>query len=128
MILIVITAVVLAGALLHHIIAAIIMGGGSKAADHIHYAPVLKGIYDKAEKKFFDPYDISLWIINKISKIFMSIDKGINWLYDGLSVRLAALFSNEVKEMHTGNYSLYLIWSLLGSIIILILMLKGFGS
>jgi NADH-quinone oxidoreductase subunit L len=126
--LIVITVVVLAGALLHHIIAAKVMGGGSKAADHIHHAPVLSGIYDRAEKKYFDPYDISLRIINKISKILLSLDRWIDWLYDGLSVRLVGLFSNEVKSAHTGNYSLYLIWSLLGSIIILIVMLKRLGS
>jgi NADH-quinone oxidoreductase subunit L len=126
--LIVLTALVLAGALLHHLFAAGVMGGGNKASDHIRNAPILSNIYDRAEKRYFDPYDISLRAINKISKILLSIDRWINWLYDGLSVRLVCLFSNEIRRAHTGNYSLYLLWSLLGSIIILIVMLKGLGS
>ena len=126
--LIVMTAIILGAALLHHVIAVTIMGSGQKASDHIRNAPILKGVYDKAEKRYFDPYDISLWAINKISKILLSIDRWINWLCDGLSVRLVYLFSDEIRGAHTGNYSLYLLWSLIGSIIILIVMLKGPGS
>jgi formate hydrogenlyase subunit 3/multisubunit Na+/H+ antiporter MnhD subunit len=123
--LIVLTVLVLTGAVLHHIFAAKIMGGGSKASDHIHHAPILNGIYDKAEKRYFDPYDIGMKVINEISKILLSLDRAVDWIYDGLSVRLAYMLSSGIKKMHTGNYSFYISWVLAGSIaVLLIMMLK----
>jgi formate hydrogenlyase subunit 3/multisubunit Na+/H+ antiporter MnhD subunit len=123
--LIVLTVVVLVGAVLHHLFAAKVMGGGSKASDHIHHAPILNGIYDKAEKRYFDPYDIGMNIVNKLSEALWCIDRGIDRIYDGLSVRLAYMLSNGIKKMHTGNYSFYIGWVLAGSIaVVLIMMLK----
>jgi NADH-quinone oxidoreductase subunit L len=101
------------------------MGGATKAADHIHHAPVIGGIYDRAGKKYFDPYDIGLKIVAGISKGAWCLDRWIDWLYDGLSVRLAALFSNGIKRAHTGNYSLYIAWSLLGVVAVLIVIMKA---
>lgn len=124
--LITLTAIVLAGALIHHIIGAKVNGGGVKAADHIHHAPVLSGIYDKAEKRYFDPYDIGLKIVSIASIILFSLDRAVDWLYDGASVRLAYITSSGIRRLHTGNYSLYIVWSLLGGIVVLIMMLSGF--
>jgi NADH-quinone oxidoreductase subunit L len=121
--LITITAVVLAGALIHHLIAAHIMGGGYKATEHIHHAPVLNEIYDKAEKRFFDPYDIGLKIVGQISKAGWRLDRMIDWVYDTLSVRSAYLLSDKIKSMHTGNYSLYVAWSLLGAVVVLMMLM-----
>jgi NADH-quinone oxidoreductase subunit L len=123
--LIVITVMVLVGALVHHLVAARVMGGAIKAADHIRHAPVIGGIYDRAGKKYFDPYDIGLKIVAGISKGAWCLDRWIDWLYDGLSVRLAALFSNGIKRAHTGNYSLYIAWSLLGVVAVLIVIMKA---
>jgi NADH-quinone oxidoreductase subunit L len=120
--LITITAVVLVGALIHHLIAARIMGGGYKATEHIHHAPVLGEIYDKAEKRFFDPYDIGLKIVGQISKAGWRLDRMIDWVYDTLSVRSAYLLSNKIKSVHTGNYSLYVAWSLLGAVVVLMML------
>jgi len=125
--LMVLTAVVLAGALLHHIFAAQIMGGGSKASDHIRSAPLLSNIYDRAEKRYFDPYDAGLRIIDKISKILWRADRVIDRFYENICVRAAYAASGYIKRFSTGNYSLYIIWSLMGGIIVLIVMLKGFG-
>jgi NADH-quinone oxidoreductase subunit L len=126
--LIALTAIVLVIAILHHIIGTIVNGGGVKAADHIHHAPVLSGIYDRAEKRFFDPYEIGLKIVSIASNILFFLDRAVDWIYDGLTVKLAYGLSGTIKRMNTGNYSLYIIWSLLGGLIILILMFKGFGS
>lgn len=121
--LIVITVIVLVGALLHHLFAAKKMGGGVKASDHIRHAPILEKTYDRAEKRQFDPYDIALAIINGIAGLGWWLDRYIDWLYDGLSVRLAYLLSNGIKTAHTGNYSLYVIWSLLGVVLVLAFMM-----
>ena len=118
------TVVVLAGAVLHHLVAAKVLGGGSHASDHIRNVPLLNRIYDRAEKKYLDPYDISLWIIYKISKILWLIDRAVDWLYNGLSVRLAYAASDILKRLNTGNYSHYIVWSLLGGLMVLIMMLK----
>jgi formate hydrogenlyase subunit 3/multisubunit Na+/H+ antiporter MnhD subunit len=121
--LIIITAVVLAGAIVHHLIAAHIMGGGYKATEHIHQSPLLNEIYDKAEKRFFDPYDIGLKIVGQISKAGWRLDRMINWVYDTLSVRSAYFLSDKIKSMHTGNYSLYIVWSLLGIVFVLMMLM-----
>ena len=124
--LIAVSVVVLVGALLHHLIAAKIMGGGYKASEHIRHAPLLEGIYNGAEKRYFDPYDIGLKIVQGISKLGWWIDRGIDWLYDGLSVRLAFGLSSGIKLAHTGSYSMYVIWSLLGVLLVVITLMKSF--
>ncbi len=124
--LIAISVVVLVGALLHHLLAVKIMGGGYKASEHIRHAPILEGIYNRAEKRFFDPYDIGLKIVQGISKLGWWIDRAIDWLYDGLSVRLANFITNGIKLAHTGSYSLYVVWSLVGILLVVIMLLKSF--
>jgi NADH-quinone oxidoreductase subunit L len=123
--LITVTVIVLAGALLHHLWAAKIMGGGLKASEHIRHAPLLNGIYDRAERRYFDPYDIGLKIVGVISKAGWWIDRAVDWLYDGLSVRSAFGLSNEIRLAHTGNYSLYVFWSLAGIVLVVIILMKG---
>jgi NADH-quinone oxidoreductase subunit L len=124
--LITVSVLVLVGALLHHILAAKIMGGGYRASEHIRHAPILNGIYDRAEKRYFDPYDIGLKIVQGISKVGWWIDRGIDWLYDGLSVHFAYLLTNGIKLAHTGSYSLYVVWSLVGVLLVVMMLMKLF--
>jgi formate hydrogenlyase subunit 3/multisubunit Na+/H+ antiporter MnhD subunit len=121
--LIVFSGIVLISAILHHIFAAKLMGGGSKAADHIHHAPVFGEIYDRAEKRFFDPYDIGLKIVHGISKAGWWVDRAIDWVYDTLSVRSAYLLSDRIRKVHNGNYSWYIVWSLLGVVLVLMMLI-----
>ncbi|MFA5402143.1 MAG: proton-conducting transporter membrane subunit [Candidatus Omnitrophota bacterium] len=116
--LVVITFVVLFLALVNHILGVRAKGSGLHALDHIRYAPGLAKIYDLAEKRFFDPYNWGLGLVGIISRISLGIDRGINWLSDGLTVRLAYGFSSGIRKMHTGNYSVYLAWSLVGMLVI----------
>ena len=122
--LVVLTVIVLAGAFLHHLIAAKLMGGGSKASDHIRHAPVLEGLYDGAEKRFFDPYEIAMKMVTGVSKVLWQLDRIVDWFYDGLSVRTAYLLGNGIRIAHTGSYSLYVVWSLVGALVILIMLLQ----
>ncbi len=121
--LVVITVVVLIAALLNHIFGVKTKGSGLKAVDHIHHAPVLSGIYDRAAKRFFDPYDLGLKGVKLISDIAWRCDRAIDWLYDNLAVRIAYFFTNQIKRAHTGNYSLYLGWSLAGILLITIFLM-----
>jgi hypothetical protein len=102
----------------NHILGVRAKGSGLHALDHIRYAPGLAKIYDLAEKRFFDPYNWGLGLVSIISRISLGIDRGINWLSDGFTVRLAYGFSSGIRKMHTGNYSVYLAWSLVGMLVI----------
>jgi len=118
-----ITVIVLVGAVLNHLYGAKIMGSGLKAADHIRNAPLLRPIYDRAEKKYFDPYDIGLAGIGGLSKFIWLIDRGINWVYDGAAVSLSYAFSRSIRRAHTGSYPLYIGWSLVGSAIVILFVM-----
>ncbi len=120
-----ITIAVLLGALIHHIIAVKMKGDALKAADHLHYAPVLSTIYRWAEKKYLDPYEVGLKIINLITSLFWNIDRAIDWVYSSFFVGLATTFSKLIRRMHAGYYVIYASWSLLGAVIIILLVFKN---
>jgi NADH-quinone oxidoreductase subunit L len=119
--LIVMTFIVLIAAYLNHRLGIRRTGKGIDAADHIHHAPVLAAIYDKAEQRYFDPYDIGLKVVNVISKIAYAIDRSIDWLYNTLTVQVTYAFTAGIRKLHTGNYSTYLLWSLAGVVVIVLL-------
>ncbi len=121
--LIIVTAVVLIAAFLNHLYGVKKTGGGLGAVEHIHHAPVLSWIYNKAEKRYFDPYDIGLKIVGFISKIFFKVDRAVNWFYDVFIVKVTYFFTGVIKKAHNGHYAMYLSWSLAGTIIIIIIFL-----
>ena len=123
-VLVFITLAVLLGALIHHILAVKIVGNAVKAADHIHYAPVLSVFYRWAEKKYFDPYDVGLKLINGITFFFWRIDRAIDWIYNSFIVGLAYAFSRVIRRMHAGYYAIYISWSLLGAAIVIFLIFR----
>jgi formate hydrogenlyase subunit 3/multisubunit Na+/H+ antiporter MnhD subunit len=123
--LITVTVIVLVGALLHHLFAAKVNGGGYKASDHIRHAPFLEGIYTKAENRCFDPYDIGLKIVQGISRFGWWIDRGIDWLYEDFAVKIAAGVTGLIKLAHTGSYSMYVVWSLIGVLFVVIMLMKS---
>jgi NADH-quinone oxidoreductase subunit L len=123
--LVIMTIVVIAGAFLNHWFGVKTKGSGLKAVDHIHHAPVLSGIYDKAEKRFFDPYDIGLRLVDVIAKAFNWCDRAIDWVYDVFTVRVALTFTEIIKSAHNGNYSRYLGWSLLGMVLIVVFLMSA---
>ncbi|MDD5681308.1 MAG: proton-conducting transporter membrane subunit, partial [Candidatus Omnitrophica bacterium] len=118
--LIMVTIIILLGALLNHMYGARIMGSGLKAADHIRHAPVLNYLYDRAEKKYFDPYEIGMSAVNKISKAVWIFDRKIDWIYDNASVDLSYAFSRWIRQAHSGYYVIYIGWSIAGSLAVIL--------
>lgn len=114
--LVVMTLVVLAAAVINHWFGIKKGGSGIKASDHIHYAPGLHSIYDRAEKRFFDPYDIGLNFMGLVSKIGCACDKAVDWIYNVFSVNVSLSLSDRIRRWHNGNYSTYLIWAMAGAI------------
>jgi formate hydrogenlyase subunit 3/multisubunit Na+/H+ antiporter MnhD subunit len=120
-----ITIAVLIAALLNHLYGARKTGSGLRAADHIHYAPVLGWIYDKAERGFLDPYNIGLGIVKGFTYVAWNFDRAIDWVYDNFTVKLAFAFSYGIRKLHNGNYSFYVIWSLAGAAAVIIFLLRS---
>ncbi|MCX5706821.1 MAG: proton-conducting transporter membrane subunit [Candidatus Omnitrophica bacterium] len=121
-VLVMITFIVLILAVVNHLLGVRLKGSALHAADHIRYAPGISQIYALAERRFFDPYEWGLKLVNLISKISWALDRGIDWIYNNLSVRLSYGLSYQLRRAHTGNYSVYLSWSLLGLAAVLVLL------
>jgi formate hydrogenlyase subunit 3/multisubunit Na+/H+ antiporter MnhD subunit len=122
-ILIIVTGVVLVAAFLNHLYGARKTGGGIGAVEHIHHAPGLSWIYNKAEKRYFDPYDVGLKVVGFISKVLFKVDRAVNWFYDVFIVKVTYFFTGAIKKAHNGHYAMYLSWSLVGTVIIIIIFL-----
>ncbi len=122
--LIVMTIVVLIAALINHVIGVKIGGSGLKAVDHIHYSPVLIGVYDRAEKRMFDPYDIGLKLAVAGSQALWRVDRAIDWVYDGLIVKVAHFSSLRLRQFQSGYYAVYVFWAILASVAAVIFLLK----
>ncbi|MFA4844190.1 MAG: proton-conducting transporter membrane subunit [Candidatus Margulisiibacteriota bacterium] len=122
--LIVMTVVVLAGAYLNHLFGVKKFGSGLKAVDHIHYAPGLKQIYDGAEKRWYDPYDLGLKLADLVARTGYFIDRMIDWFYETLAPGLALLSSRVIRWAHGGNYAVYIVWILVGGSFVLFLAFR----
>ena len=115
--LVVMTVLALAAAWLNHIYGVRKSGKGVGASDHIHYSPLLLPIYQRAENRFFDPYDIGLKVIQGISRVAWWIDRANDWLFNVLAVQTALFFSRSIRELHDGSFSTYMAWAALGTIL-----------
>ncbi|MCX5668967.1 MAG: proton-conducting transporter membrane subunit [Candidatus Omnitrophica bacterium] len=123
-VLVLITLAVLLGALAHHLIAVKISGNALKAADHIHYSGVFSVFYSWAEKKYFDPYAVGIKLINKIAKIFWSVDRAIDWVYASLITNITFAFSRVIHKIQAGYYIIYVVWSLVGAFAVMSFVLR----
>lgn len=123
--LVVISLAVLAVALISHLTAAKRSGGGVHATDYIHYAPVLGRIYDRAEKRYFDPYDIGMDIASIVWRIGWFCDRAIDWLYDVFTTSVARGFTYCIRAAHTGDYAMYVLWSLAGAVAVVVFMITS---
>jgi hypothetical protein len=97
-------------------------GEAIRAADHIHHAPVLSGIYSCAEKRYFDPYDIGLKVAGVGSRVLFALDRANNWFYDTFLTGTVRIVSTGVRRAHTGVFSEYLAWSLAGGLVIFVFL------
>jgi NADH-quinone oxidoreductase subunit L len=121
--LVVLTLVALGGALLNHMHGLRVSGSGLHAVDHINHAPILAEIYDRAQKRQFDPYDIGLLIVGTFARITNGIDRLIDAAYDKVAVGAALAAGGQISKAHTGNLSTYVLWSLLGAAVIVVFLI-----
>jgi formate hydrogenlyase subunit 3/multisubunit Na+/H+ antiporter MnhD subunit len=120
--LVIMTFAVLLAAYINHMYGVSKTGKGSGASDHIHYAPVFHSIYDNAEKRMFDPYDIGMALIQRFAEVSWKIDRGIDWMYNTMAVGTAKYLSRSVRGFHNGEYATYIVWTTIGAVLICIYM------
>lgn len=125
MLLVWLTVIVLAAALLNHLYGVKRTGSGLKAVDHIHYAPVLSQVYDRAEKGFFDPYNIGMVLMNSISYAGWACDKAIDWVYNIFTVKAASVLTTTSRSLQNGNYKTFIIFSMATAVLIIAFMLRS---
>jgi formate hydrogenlyase subunit 3/multisubunit Na+/H+ antiporter MnhD subunit len=101
-------------------------GRGLGAVDHIHYAPGLKQVYDAAEKRWFDPYDLGMVVIRGFSKLLFWIDRGIDWVYNKALAAIVGALSWLVRKPHNGTHWMYILWALGGTVLVGVIMMSVF--
>ena len=116
------TLVVLAAAVINHLWGVKKSGSGLGAVDHVHCAPGLHWLYEHAEMRYFDPYEIAMRIVRLIASAAWGIDRGIDWFYNVAVVRIAAAAGSELRREHNGSYVRYMIWSLAGALLAAVLI------
>lgn len=122
--LVIVTILVLIAAVINHIYGVKRSGSALKASDHIHYAPGLSKIYEKAEKRYFDPYDIGQKIVKLFSNAMWGIDKAIDWIYNDMAPASAYVVTSRIRKLHDGSYNTYIVWSLVGMILVIIFLMR----
>jgi NADH:ubiquinone oxidoreductase subunit 5 (subunit L)/multisubunit Na+/H+ antiporter MnhA subunit len=123
MTLVLISVAVLLLAALNHYIGVRSTGSALKAVDHIHHMPVLRQIYNGAEKHYFDPYSILMLLVKFVAYICFSIDRSINWIYDVFFVKIITGTSAAMKNFSNGSISRYISWMFAGIAFLLLLFI-----
>jgi formate hydrogenlyase subunit 3/multisubunit Na+/H+ antiporter MnhD subunit len=100
-------------------------GSGLGAADHIHEAPLLRSVYDAAEKGLLDPYNIGMRIATLFAKLCAIVDRAVDWFYEVAVVKTVGLISRGACLIHSGSHSRYILWSLGGILALLAWMWGG---
>jgi NADH-quinone oxidoreductase subunit L len=113
------TVAVLLGALINHGFGVKLNGGGLHAADHIHDTPGLRWVYDRAERRWFDPYELFMKGSAYFAQAANKVDRANDWLF-GAAARLAQVTSRAVRSAHRGNTSAYIVWSLIAATVIIL--------
>ncbi len=110
-------------ALGNHIYGSKKSGSALGAADHIHYAPVLKGIYGAAERQWFDPYNWIMSAAKGLSALCLFIERGVSWVYDDGVVTLVKGAGTLLQRFSDGSLSRYLVVAVTGVAVIIVLFL-----
>jgi len=118
------TVAVLLAALANHIYGSRKTGKGLGAVDHIHYAPILSKIYEKAEAGRLDPYNIAKAPLTHASKILSGVDKANDFIYNVIIVKAAGYTTAFARRIHSGNHKTYIAWSLLAAMAMIIILMR----
>lgn len=85
---------------------------------------IMKTIQATADNPRWDPYAVGMVAANTSAQAALRLDRTINWVYDGLVPFMASVLSTIVRLFHTGNYSMYILWSLAGTAVVVSVLMK----
>ncbi|MCX5678174.1 MAG: proton-conducting transporter membrane subunit [Candidatus Omnitrophica bacterium] len=122
--LVMITVITLIAALLNHLYGVKRTGSSLKAADHIHYAPGLRTIYEYAEKGRLDPYNIGMGSAGIFAACCRTCDRAVDWVYNVFTPAATGAITGAIRNLHDGSYKTYIIWSIATTAIIVLFLLK----
>lgn len=122
-VLVIVSVIVLVLALCNHIYGCKKSGSAINSADHIHYAPGLKSIYNAAEKHWFDPYNQLIFVVNGFSAFCAQIERGVSWIYDVAILSIVTGTGNFLHRINDGSLSHYLVVAIAGIAFIVIVFL-----
>lgn len=111
------TMLVLFAAWINHLYGVRKSGKGVGASDHIHYSPLLHPVYERAERRLFDPYDLGMKVVHGFSLLAWWIDRANDWLFNVMAVRTAQFCSRSLSALHNGSYATYMAWVAIGLIL-----------
>jgi len=123
--LVAVTVIMLLMAFANHVFGAKMKGSGLKAVDYIHDAPVLSEIYDKAERRYFDPYEWGRAMMRGFSYLLWRFDRGIDWIYNAGFPGCVQVLARTLKRWHSGSYVTYLGWSLGGLLVLIVFLMSA---
>jgi NADH-quinone oxidoreductase subunit L len=85
------------------------------ASEPVHKFPVIKQIYDLAERRVFDIYEQGVRFLKWLSGVlFKLIDRPIDAIYEKGITAVGRAFTGLLRAAHTGHYANYLAWSIGG--------------
>ena len=123
--LVVVTLTILAAAVINHVLGARTAGSGLGAADHIHHARGLKGIYAGAGRGVFDPYGWGMRAAALLAGLLWRVDRIVDWVSDTCATEATRIFSAGIRSVHNGDIARYVLWALVGSAAIIVFLLKS---
>jgi len=121
-----VTLLVQLAALANHAFGVRRAGSGLGAVDHLHHAPVARQLFDAAERRWFDPYELAIRFLQAFARAAAALDRAVDWLFEGLASGAALWLSGLVRRAHGGSHARYVTWSMVGFAAIAAYLLGGF--
>jgi len=98
--------------------------GASAVSDSALKTPVISSLYKLAQKRAFDPYDLTGFVMRPLARVLWFIDRAVDFIYDKIAVVTTNTVSRVLSAAHTGSYAMYLVWALVGGLALLIVLAK----
>jgi NADH-quinone oxidoreductase subunit L len=99
-------------------------GPASGAVDPILKAPVLSSLYKLAEKRAFDPYDLTGFVVRPLAKVLWFCDRAVDFVYDRIVVVTVTAVSTVLSRAQKGSFVSSLAWAIAGGAAIIIVLAK----
>jgi len=92
----------------------------SLASEPVHGLPVINTVYNWAENRVFDLYDLGIMALKIFAvTVYYSVDRLIDVIYTHVITFIGGLFTKFLRLLHNGYYANYLAWFITGLVVII---------